>query len=50
MVIRNNKLSVALITTHNNLKDVSKIINKKLIKTKIKSINSQFKKNFFKKT
>lgn len=49
MVIRNNKLSVALITTHNNLKDVSKIINKKLIKTKIKSINSQFKKIFSKK-
>ena len=49
MLIRNNKLSVALITTHNNLKDVSKIINKKLIKTKIKSINSQFKKIFSKK-
>ncbi len=49
MVIRNNKLSVALITTHNNLKDVPKKINQKLIKSKIESINLHFKKIFSKK-
>ena len=49
MLIRNNDLAVSPITTHNDLKDVSRIINKKLIITKIKSINNNYYKIFLKK-
>ncbi len=49
MLIRNNELAVSPITTHNNLKDVSRILNKKMIITKIKSINYNYQKIFLKK-
>ena len=49
MLIKSNKLAVSPITTHVNLKDVAKIINKNLILTKIKSINFNYKKIFKKK-
>ena len=46
MLIINEKLSVALITTHQNLKKVSKLINKNLIITKFRSINTNYTKIF----
>ena len=46
MLIKAKNLAVSPITTHVNLKDVTKIINKNLIITKIKSINSNYKKIF----
>ena len=49
MLIRNEKLSVSPITTHINLRDVSKKINRKLIILKIKTLNSWFKKYLKKK-
>jgi 4-hydroxythreonine-4-phosphate dehydrogenase len=49
MLIRNKKLAVSPITTHINLKDVSKKLNKNFIISKIKSIDDKFKKVFFKK-
>ena len=49
MLIRNNKLAVSPITTHSDLKDISKKIKKKLIITKVKSINFNFKKIFARK-
>lgn len=49
MLIKANNLSVSPLTTHVKLRDVAKIINKKLILTKIKSINYNFKKIFKKK-
>lgn len=49
MLIRNKKLSVSPITTHINLKDVSKKLNKNLIVKKILTINSWFLKNNKKK-
>ena len=42
MLIRNQKLSVSPITTHINLKNVPKKINKKLIIKKILTLNSNF--------
>ena len=48
MLIRNKKISVSPITTHINVKDVSKQIKKEIIIIKIKTINKWFKK-FFKK-
>ena len=48
MLIRNKKLSVSPITTHINLKDVSKKLNKNLI-VKKSTINSWFLKNNKKK-
>ena len=44
MLIRNKKLSVCPITTHINLKEVAKKINKKIIINKVKIINAWFKK------
>ena len=44
MMIRNKKISVCPITTHINLKEVSKKINKKLIYKKIKSLETWFLK------
>ena len=49
MVLRNKKVSVSPITTHLDLKDVSKKINKKIIVNKIKTIDLWFKKKFKKK-
>tara|TARA_B100001057_G_C22858639_1_gene953610 strand:- start:671 stop:1636 length:966 start_codon:yes stop_codon:yes gene_type:complete len=48
MLIRNKKISVSPITTHINVKDVSKQIKKEIIIIKIKTINKWFKR-FFKK-
>ena len=44
MLIGNDKLFVCPITTHLNLKDVSRKINKKIIIHKVKLINSFYKK------
>ena len=49
MLIRNNKLSVCPITTHINIKDVPKKLNKRMIINKIKTIDSWFVKSFKKK-
>ncbi len=49
MLIRNNKLAVSPITTHNNLREIPKKLSKKLIITKVKSINYYYKKIFSKK-
>lgn len=49
MLIRNNKLSVSPLTTHLDIKDVSKRINKKMIIKKIETINMWFTKIFKKK-
>ena len=49
MLIRNKKLSVCPITTHIDIKDISKTINSKMITNKVKTINSWFKKKFKKK-
>ena len=49
MLITNKKLAVSPITTHIDLKDVSKKLNKELIISKIKSIDKNFKKVFLKK-
>ena len=42
MLIRNKKFSVSPITTHLDLKDVSKKINNKIIVNKIKTIDLWF--------
>ena len=44
MLISNNKFSVSPITTHIDLKEVSKKINSRIIFNKIKTLNSWFKK------
>ena len=49
MMIYNNNFSVVPITTHINIKDVSKILNKSLIEKKIKTTNSFFKKIYNRK-
>lgn len=49
MLIKANKFSVSPITTHSDLKDVAKKINKDLIIKKIKSINFNFRKIFLKR-
>lgn len=46
MLIRNKKFSVSPITTHLDLKDVSKKINNKIIVSKIKTIDLWFKEKF----
>ena len=46
MMIYNKKLSVVPLTTHINIKNVSKIINKQLIIRKLVSLNYNFKKIF----
>ena len=49
MLIHNRKLSVVPITTHINIKNVSKRINTNLIIKKIKTLQKDFKKLFNKK-
>ena len=49
MFLRNKKISVSPITTHLDLKNVSKKINTKIIVSKIKTIDLWFKKKFNKK-
>ena len=49
MLISNNNLKVSPITTHIDIKKVSRKINSKLIINKVKKINSWFKFNFNKK-
>ena len=46
MLIHNKKFSVVPLTTHLNIKDVSKKINSKLIIKKLISLNKEFKKVF----
>jgi len=46
MLIYNRKLSVCPITTHIPLKNVAKLINKKLVQEKIILVNNFYKKNF----
>lgn len=48
MLILNNKLSVSPLTTHINIKDVSKKINKNILIIKVKTIHKWFRK-FYKK-
>ncbi len=49
MLISNNNLKVSPITTHIDIKNISKKISSKLIINKIKKINTWFKLNFKKK-
>ena len=49
MLINNKDTSVSPITTHLDLKDVPKKINKQLIISKVKTINQNFKKLFKRK-
>ena len=49
MFLRNKKISVSPITTHLDLKDVSRKLNTKTIVNKIKTIDLWFKKKFKKK-
>ena len=49
MLIRNSKLAVSPVTTHTDLKNISKILSKKLIIKKVNTINLYFKKIFLKK-
>ena len=49
MFIKSKKFGVVPVTTHINLRDVSKKINKKLILDKITSLNNNYKKLFKKK-
>ena len=49
MLIWNKSNSVSPITTHLDIKDVSKVLNKKIIINKVKTINIQYKKLFKKK-
>ena len=46
MFLRNKKISVSPITTHLDLKDVSRKLNTKTIVNKIKTIDLWFKKKF----
>jgi len=49
MIIMNNKLIVSPITTHLDIKSVSKNINKKIIINKVKTINNWYKRSFKRK-
>ena len=49
MLIRNKNLSVSPITTHINVKNIAKKIKPLTIVNKVKTINSWYKKLFFKK-
>jgi len=49
MMLYNKKLSVVPLTTHINLKNVSREINKNLIASKIKTLDKYYKKIFNKK-
>ncbi len=46
MLIRTDKFSISPLTTHINVKDISKKINKKIIYNKIKTIDKWFKRYF----
>ena len=46
MLIKNDKLSVCPVTTHINIKNISKNINKQKIINKVKTIDKFFKNNF----
>ena len=46
MLIHNKKFSVVPLTTHLNIKDITKKITSKLIIKKLKSLNKEFKKVF----
>ena len=50
MILINKKLMVSPITTHLDIKSVSKKINKKIIITKIKVIDNWFRGKIWKKT
>ena len=49
MMIRNNKLAVCPITTHIDIKDISKKLTIQKIVTKVNTINTWFKKKFRRK-
>ena len=49
MIIKNENLMVSPITTHLNIKSISKKLKKSLIINKVKTINDWFKKSFKKK-
>lgn len=49
MLIKNNKLAVSPITTHIDLRKISKKLSKEIIISKVKSINNNYKKVFKKK-
>ena len=49
MFIKSKKFGVVPVTTHINLRNVTKKINKKLILDKITSLNNNYKKLFKKK-
>ena len=49
MLIKSDKLSVCPVTTHINIKNISKNINKQKIINKVKTIDKFFKNNFKKK-
>lgn len=49
MMIRNNKLAVCPITTHIDIKDISKKLTIQKIVTKVNTINTWFKKRFKRK-
>ena len=49
MLLKNDKISISPITTHVDIKQIHKIINSKLIVTKVKTIDKWFKKENKKK-
>ncbi len=49
MLLKNDKISISPITTHLDIKQIHKIINSKLIVTKVKTIDKWFKKRHKKK-
>ena len=49
MLLKNDKISISPITTHLDIKQIHKIINSKLIVTKVKTIDKWFKKENKKK-
>tara|TARA_X000001036_G_scaffold362307_2_gene345860 strand:- start:783 stop:1745 length:963 start_codon:yes stop_codon:yes gene_type:complete len=49
MLLKNDKISISPITTHVDIKQIHKIINSKLIVTKVKTIDKWFKKRHKKK-
>ncbi len=49
MLIKNKNLAVTPITTHINIRDISKKIKRNLIMIKLKSLNTNYKKYFNKK-
>ena len=49
MLIKNKNLAVTPITTHINIRDISKKLKENLIMIKLKSLNTNYKKYFNKK-